>query len=225
MLEQGPPMSPKTLQRAKAYSYVRFSTPEQAEGDSHRRQTEKAQRYATENGLELQTSTFEDLGLSAFHGKNVETGALGIFLDGAPTGTIPKGSYLLVESLDRISRQTARKAVRALEDLVDAGIIVVDLSDGGGRTYSTEVLDTDQFAFVMMTLRFIRAHEESTMKSARVAAAFDRKRKAATGKGPHLQPFTRMLPGWLLWNEDLRKHEVIKARVTVLKGTPTGEGG
>jgi hypothetical protein len=47
----------------KAYSYVRFSTPEQAKGDSHRRQTEKAAKYAAENGLELDTELrLADLG-------------------------------------------------------------------------------------------------------------------------------------------------------------------
>jgi DNA invertase Pin-like site-specific DNA recombinase len=32
--------------RPKAYSYIRFSTPEQAAGDSLRRQTAKAREYA-----------------------------------------------------------------------------------------------------------------------------------------------------------------------------------
>src|SRR5215212_1187114 len=40
----------------RAYSYVRFSTPEQALGDSERRQVEGAQRYAAENNLVLDES-------------------------------------------------------------------------------------------------------------------------------------------------------------------------
>jgi DNA invertase Pin-like site-specific DNA recombinase len=39
----------------KAYSYIRFSTPQQALGDSLRRQTEKAAKYAMEHGLTLDT--------------------------------------------------------------------------------------------------------------------------------------------------------------------------
>ena len=38
-------------ERSKAYSYLRFSTAEQAKGDSHRRQSELAVRYALALGL------------------------------------------------------------------------------------------------------------------------------------------------------------------------------
>jgi hypothetical protein len=38
--------------RPKAYSYVRFSTPEQAKGDSLRRQTDRARAWAVANDLE-----------------------------------------------------------------------------------------------------------------------------------------------------------------------------
>src|SRR5262249_429406 len=49
----------------KAYSYLRFSTPEQMKGDSQRRQLEAARSYALEKGLELDEElTFHDLGVS-----------------------------------------------------------------------------------------------------------------------------------------------------------------
>jgi len=40
----------------KAYSYIRFSTPEQAKGHSIRRQEELSAAYAEEHGLELDNS-------------------------------------------------------------------------------------------------------------------------------------------------------------------------
>jgi hypothetical protein len=40
-------------QMGKVYSYTRFSTPEQAAGDSYRRQTEAAQKWAAARGLVL----------------------------------------------------------------------------------------------------------------------------------------------------------------------------
>jgi hypothetical protein len=54
-------------------------------GDSVRRQTEAAERWASENGFTLDDSLkMEDLGLSAFHGKNIEPdAALGSFLANA----------------------------------------------------------------------------------------------------------------------------------------------
>ncbi|KVR83488.1 recombinase family protein [Burkholderia vietnamiensis] len=49
----------------KAYSYLRFSTPEQAQGDSFRRQTALAEAYAQQHGLELDTTLrFADEGVS-----------------------------------------------------------------------------------------------------------------------------------------------------------------
>ena len=135
--------SPKsTRPKAKAYSYVRFSTPEQARGDSLNRQTEAARRFATANGLDLDESlSFKDLGVSAHHGRNTEIGALGAFLEAVKEDRVLPGSFLLVESLDRISRQTVRKAVRTLKSIVETGITVVDLSDNG-RIYSTETSTT-----------------------------------------------------------------------------------
>jgi DNA invertase Pin-like site-specific DNA recombinase len=49
-----------------AYSYLRFSTPEQAVGDSKRRQLAPAENYAQRHGLYLDKgSNFHDFGLPA----------------------------------------------------------------------------------------------------------------------------------------------------------------
>ncbi len=63
--------------RPKAYSYLRFSTPDQIKGDSLRRQTEAAKAYAKRHGLDLDESlTFRDMGISAFRGKDAVEGTL-----------------------------------------------------------------------------------------------------------------------------------------------------
>src|SRR5688572_4057085 len=59
-----PPHQMPHARRPRAYSYLRFSRPEQIRGDSLRRQTELSERYARENGLELD-ATLEDRGVSA----------------------------------------------------------------------------------------------------------------------------------------------------------------
>lgn len=205
-----------STERPKAYSYVRFSTPEQERGDSHRRQTEAAQRYCESRGLELDTELrFDDRGVSAFKGRNAVTGALAAFKQAVADGTVAQGSYLLVESLDRISRQTPRKAARTLEDIVEAGVSVVDLSDHG-RVYDSNTLD-DPFAFILMVLQSTRAYEESAKKSMRVASAYEQKREVAASGSLQLKPFTRMLPGWLHWNDDSKRHEVIEERADILR--------
>ena len=88
----------------KAYSYLRFSTPEQSKGDSKRRQIEGAEEYAKANGLVLDEK-LRDEGISAYSGANRDKGALGGFLKKVEKGLIPTGSVLIVESLDRLSRE------------------------------------------------------------------------------------------------------------------------
>src|SRR5215471_15381363 len=63
-----------------AFSYIRFSTRKQAQGDSQRRQTELAEAYCRRRGWTLSDQTFEDLGVSAWHGANALVGNLGEFL-------------------------------------------------------------------------------------------------------------------------------------------------
>ena len=47
--------------KPRAYSYLRFSSPEQRLGDSERRQIEAARRYAERHDLDLSNETFKDL--------------------------------------------------------------------------------------------------------------------------------------------------------------------
>src|ERR1700686_4674214 len=93
------------MTRPVAYRYIRFSTPQQELGDSERRQVEDSRAYAELNGFTLDESIGVDRGLSGFTGSNIATGALGQFIKRIEAGKIPKGSALLVESPDRISRQ------------------------------------------------------------------------------------------------------------------------
>ena len=64
----------------KAYSYIRFSTPDQIKGDSLRRQLEGSRQWADDNGYELDTS-LRDLGVSAYSGANRTEGSLRKFIE------------------------------------------------------------------------------------------------------------------------------------------------
>ena len=59
-----------------AYSYVRFSKAEQKKGDSLRCQLDLSGKFAREHGLTL-VQNYSELGDSAYHSKNRNTGALG----------------------------------------------------------------------------------------------------------------------------------------------------
>lgn len=199
------------MNRPRAYSYVRFSTPEQMRGDSFRRQTEAAARYAATHGLALdETFSFHDLGVSAFHGRNRAEGMLGEFLAFVRSGDIPRGSYLLVENLDRVSRENALDALRALEDIAREGITVVTLSDG--RQYTYENMRTDFVSLMVALLMFSRANEESATKARRLREAWGEKRRKAS-----TTPMTRICPAWMRLREDRSAYELIPERAEVVR--------
>ena len=80
-----------------AYSYLRFSSARQEQGDSLRRQEQLAETYAQKHNLQLNTTlTYRDLGVSAFKGAHLEKGALGSFVRAIDEGIVASGSYLLV---------------------------------------------------------------------------------------------------------------------------------
>ncbi|WNB75700.1 recombinase family protein [Methylomonas koyamae] len=197
--------------KPKAYSYIRFSTPEQAQGDSQRRQKDDAEKYALQHGLDLDDKlTFKDLGVSAYRGKNAETGRLGEFLEAVREGMIERNAILLVESLDRISRQAARKALRILEDIVDEGITVITINDGA--VYTAKKLNEEPMSLLMAILIFIRANEESANKAGRLAAAWAAKRDAAQSK-----PLTALVPAWLKLDKKTGAFEVIEERAEIVR--------
>lgn len=78
--------------KPKAYSYIRFSSPEQSRGDSQRRQREAAAKYAEEHNLELvldKDYQFFDAGISAYKGRNsTHEGKLRRFYDYVKDGRI-----------------------------------------------------------------------------------------------------------------------------------------
>lgn len=175
----------------KAYSYIRFSSPEQSRGDSLRRQTEGAERWCAERGITLDHS-LRDLGVSAYRGANRMEGALRSFLDLVERGEVEEGSYLIVESLDRLSREAVIDAAPRFLDLIRAGITIVTLSDG--QEYSAEKIRGDWTALIVSLAIMSRAHDESKVKSDRVAKAWEKKKNEARSER---RPLTSRCPEWL----------------------------
>ncbi|TWB09186.1 DNA invertase Pin-like site-specific DNA recombinase [Nitrospirillum amazonense] len=174
-----------------AYSYIRFSTPEQLKGDSLRRQLEASQKYADEHGLEIDKSlTLRDLGLSAFDSSNLERGALGTFLAAVRSGKVKSGSFLLVESLDRLSRAGVIKALPIFMEMIGAGITIVTMVDG--MEYSEQSVQQNWTQLIMSLTVMARAHEESATKSKRLAAVWAEKKRNASN-----EVVTSQVPAWL----------------------------
>ena len=165
----------------KAYSYIRMSTEVQLKGDSLRRQLEKSEAYAREHNLELVQSLdgidLKDIGVSAYKSKNAQRGVLGLFLEALSAGRIETGSLLLVESLDRLSRDKLTEALARFMDILTAGIEIVTLIDG--KHYTKESINNDQGALIVSLVIMFRANEESETKSKRLKAVWGRKRSDA----------------------------------------------
>jgi len=193
------------------FSYSRFSSPEQAKGDSIRRQDAALAAFLTRRGLTLDTTLrFVDAGVSGFKGKHRadDTTALGHFLSLVRSGRVPKDSYLVVESLDRLSREDVSVALELLLGLLNAGVRVVQL-------YPAEMVysrGADAVTLVMAIMELSRGNSESAMKSVRVGAAWEEKRKAARTTG---KAISASCPAWLRKVGD--RYEVIPDRAAVVR--------
>lgn len=161
-----------------AYSYQRFSTPDQLHGDSLRRQQEEAERYCAQEGLTLSEETYRDLGVSAFTGANLEEGTqLSLFLEAVKMRRIAPGSCLLVENFDRLSRQSPLDALPLLQQIVQTGVDVITLHDR--KRYTATTLREDFTGLMMSLMQMHLAHEESRKKSKRLTAVYAAKRQRA----------------------------------------------
>jgi DNA invertase Pin-like site-specific DNA recombinase len=175
----------------RAYSYIRFSSKKQERGDSVRRQLELAKSYCIQHDLTLDESLKIDDGISAYTGDNRHFGALNSFLHKIESGEIEKGSLLLIEALDRLSREGMWPAADLMRRIVNGGVDVVTLSDN--KTYTANNISDIGTAFTMM-IGFAVANEESAKKSKRTLATWVNKQKLAT---ENKKPKTAMIPWWL----------------------------
>lgn len=154
---------------AQVYSYRRFSSPLQKKGGSLERQNDYALQIAREYGLVLNDDLImTDEGLSAFHAEHVNKGALGVFIKAVDEGLAEKGSILIVESLDRLSREIPLQAQTQFNELITKGITIITANDN--QVYNMESLAKDPSKLFISIAIMIRAHDESLTKQKRSVA-------------------------------------------------------
>jgi len=206
------PAPPETAPgKPRAYSYIRMSTKEQLAGTSLKRQLVATRTYADAHGLDL-VEKYDDTGVSAFRGLNAEHGALGRFLETVNSGDVPAGSYFIIESMDRLTRQTAHLAVTILSQIINNGIIVVTLDDG--MKYSRTSLETNQYQLFIAVGAMMRAHDESKRKSGLITHVWTEKRKELVEDGT---PMTSRVPAWLTVDRKNGCVETIPERAALVK--------
>jgi hypothetical protein len=198
---------------ANVYSYIRFSSKIQELGSSLHRQKQLADAWLARHPEHiLDTSlTLRDLGKSAFRGANLdpEQGDLGKFIYLCRTKKIKPGSILMLEHLDRFSRDKAHLALGVIIDLLKCHIRIQTLEpermideDSAGKM---EVL-------LPAVLDLIIAHEQSERKSKMVGKAWAEKRNRITE-----EKLTKQAPAWLQLSEDRKTFVAIPERVKAIK--------
>lgn len=191
----------------KAYSYIRFSQLSQRLGRSHDRQMEGCLSWCAKHSVELSTDRFLDEGKSGYAGEHLgEKGQLKRFIDLVDAGKIEPGSYLIVESLDRLSRQNVWQALPLFMNLIEKGIRIVTLMDDKVYTSAGGAQDLILSIFVM-----IRAHEESATKASRAADKWQSVFKNAREKG---MPVGKRVSKWLSLDGD--KYVVNEERAAIV---------
>lgn len=100
--------------------------------------------------------------MSAFRRANAEVGALAEFPEAVRIGRVPRGSVLIVESIDRLSRNRIGEALRLFISILNSGVSIVIREPR--RTYTQDSID-DIAALLEPLIYMSRAQEGSPTKS------------------------------------------------------------
>lgn len=195
----------------RVFSYLRYSRGHQRKGRSEKRQTTTASDYCARRGWELDNTLYADRGVSGFKGAHAATGQLGAFLKDITAGKVKPGDVLIVESLDRLSRQDIDDAYDLFRGILRAGVEIVTLDPE--RHYTRDSLK--QITGIIEPLVIMaRANEESERKSSRGKDVWALRRSQAKEQK---KPTNGACPKWLRYDKTAKKFLPILERVAVVK--------
>jgi DNA invertase Pin-like site-specific DNA recombinase len=195
-----------------AYSYVRWSSAKQTDGDSFLRQTETARRVCREKGWSL-VDLGADAGVSAFKGKNLShKGILGQFIKRVDAQLIPTPCVLIVEKLDRFSRNDVDEVLPMFLKLLKSGVEVYSALDNDHYTHA-KIKDDPMINLLKLVMGFAGANQYSKTIGARVRASRQRARAdAMSGK----QVFIKTIPSYFTFDKTKQRY-VTNKREKVVK--------
>jgi len=196
-----------------ALIYARFSTPTQEKGDSLDRQLGDCRDFCKKHHLTV-VDEIADMGRSAYKGDHLSIGNLGKLTQRIMSGEIERGTTIVVEKWDRLSRQPPRVVQRWIEDVCDKGIRIAIRSPE--RWIDLAYLDSENNLIALMDM-LMSSHASNIFSknlSDRINSSWGTKRKKAREQGT---PLTSMLPAWLKLNKETGKIEPIPERVALLE--------
>lgn len=189
----------------QAIVYARYSSLEQGRGSSLERQHEICAGYCARQKWKIKEQ-INDLGTSAWTGANLQTGNLAMLTKRLETegGT---DTVIVVEQLDRISRQPPMKVLEWISRVTATGASLATVNDN--LVIDSERLLRDQMTLFSTVFNSFRAYGESQYKSDRISDAWARKRAKDA-------PLTSRTVAWVeLVDGELR---LIPARADVVRG-------
>lgn len=209
---------------ALVYSYIRFSSKKQEMGQSLRRQLERGEEWIRRNGHTPATKQLLDLGKSGYHARHIHSadGKLGEFLRMIEEGRLEPGSILLVEHLDRLSREGMDPAGDIMKKIIRAGVLIAVIKPAE-KIYDKETLK-DPLAFLEPLMAFHLAYQESKRKADLLKDVWDKKRKNLRESGTR---FNNKLPQWLSLDDNGKvvvNEEIANSIRYIFEATCEGKG-
>lgn len=190
----------------KAYLYSRVSKASQvSDGMGIERQVESSLKFLSMHPeYEVDTSTFiQDSGVSAYSGDNISDSAgLGGFLKAVRDGFIERGSLLVIEAPDRLTRLGIRKGQRLFDELAEYGIDVGLVRFGVIIKHDAE---NDFTSSLIVSIGLYLGHLESKQKSERICATMQKRRNLM--RDGQLR-YTPNSPKWLQASPDGKSFEI-----------------
>jgi DNA invertase Pin-like site-specific DNA recombinase len=197
------------------YYYRRFSTSEQESSDSLRRQDAALDAWLKAHPEAVLDTSLDltDKGVSGFlgqHSKSENAGkyALAGFVHAVEIGRVKAGSFLIVENLDRLTRQAGVASVSLCLSLIQRGITIVALTPYVA-TYDAG-MDLGRMVTLMSELQ--RGHGESDRKRQMMGAVWNQKKKNAADT-----VVSRKVPGWVKVTgvkvKDARRNDYAEAKL------------
>lgn len=203
----------------KAYSYQRFSKPEQGKGTSLERQTELTAELCSRNGWRLDTRLYADKGKSGFS-KGQQT-KLYAFLEAIKAKQVEIPSVLIVEKLDRLSRQKLDHAMDLMKEILRAGVSIAACDSG--HVYDRDSLN-DISQVIQMQIIFDMNNKESQKKHERSKWNAKHKRQKFDQDGTPI--YGGCCPAWMEYTDGKYKlkPEAVKAIKWIYKQSIKGFG-
>ncbi|KQT90364.1 recombinase family protein [Methylobacterium sp. Leaf466] len=176
-----------------AISYSRFSHERQAKGSTIERQEKALNDYLARNPDVHLVQHLSDDGVSSFRGKHAREGALSRIIAGLEQGDFPRPLILIVESLDRLSREPFMDAFDRFSTILkhDCTIAICDMN----QDLSRESLKKEPNRIWEIIGAMNRAHGESARKSDLVTSAWRSRIKLALKTGCAIKGY--LGPPWV----------------------------